>query len=105
MSWLRRRRKEPRSKTAAKPDALIVMRLVDMHRNHPAQDNSHACSKCGSVVGIYPSGQRALRDNPGLPIICIRCATKEPPPDGMRPAGSIEEVIQEMRDSADVKRG
>jgi len=83
----------PRQTAMKTPDALVVMRLADMHRQHPAQDNSKVCSKCGERVGIYPSSRRALRDNPGLPVICIICATSAAPPDlEARPAGTIEEV-------------
>jgi hypothetical protein len=56
---------------------LIVMRLGDMHRVHPDQDNTHTCPSCGERVGIYPSGQRALQGVPGLTIICEPCWRKD----------------------------
>ena len=72
---------------------LIVMRLLDMHKMHPEQSNEYACEVCGAVVGIYPSGQRAIKDNPKLQIICISCWTKDDRPAIMVPApGSIEEA-------------
>jgi DNA-directed RNA polymerase subunit RPC12/RpoP len=52
---------------------LIVMRLADMHRVHPDQDTSRVCAECGEQVGIYPSGQRVLRDDPTTRIVCNRC--------------------------------
>lgn len=52
---------------------LIVMRLANMHRVHPRQDNSRVCAKCGHQVGIYPSGQAALRHQPDLTITCDVC--------------------------------
>lgn len=83
--------------------ALVAMRLSDMWRMHPRQDNSRVCSKCGEAVGIYPSGQDAIRHNPGMKIICSRCAEAErDPPDKVRPAGSWDEIAQESRDSYDV---
>lgn len=42
---------------------LICMRLADMHRVHPDQIEGK-CSRCGEVVGIYPSGQRVLKAYP-----------------------------------------
>ena len=88
-----------------KPDALIVMRLANMHQMHPGADLTKVCSKCGHKVGIYPSGSRQLRANPGLPIICLICASREPPADlELHPAGTPDEILQEMRDSAPVKR-
>lgn len=53
---------------------LIVMRLADMHRVHPAQDDSRACAVCGERVGIYPSGQAVLKARPDdIRIICQHC--------------------------------
>ena len=52
---------------------LIVMRLADMHRVHPEQDDSRVCSRCGEQVGIYPSGQDVLRRNPTVQIVCSHC--------------------------------
>jgi hypothetical protein len=52
---------------------LIAMRLAEMQRVHPQQDNSHVCSKCFAQVGIYPSGQRVMRTHPDVRIICSHC--------------------------------
>jgi len=84
---------------------LVVMRLVDMARVHPDQDNSRACSECGQMVGIYPSGQRALREHPEMTIICARCAAFEHRPSDIDlPAGSMDEIIEEMRMSREVPK-
>ena len=69
---------------------LIVMRLCDMHRVHPDQDDSKVCSKCGFQVGIYPSGQRILEQKPHMKIICNVCATFSEYPVVLAP-GAIEE--------------
>lgn len=83
---------------------LVVMRLADMRRGHPAQDNTHVCSRCKEPVGIYPSGQHALRQQPELPIICNVCVDMKPG-DIQRPtARSYEEFVKEHRDSIDMKR-
>ena len=81
--------------------ALVVMRLIDMRRIHPGQDNTRVCSKCGFQVGIYPSGQAALKANPGAVIICALCASPQES-DEAQPAGSWPEIAQEVRDSQDV---
>jgi hypothetical protein len=52
---------------------LIVMRHADMIRVHPMQDNSRFCSRCDARVGIYPSGQAALKRDPTLQIVCSVC--------------------------------
>ena len=79
---------------------LVTMRLEDMARVHPAQDDSRVCSTCGHQVGIYPSGQRALAANPGIALICQVCANPQPG-DEAQPAGPWPEIVQEMRDSKD----
>jgi hypothetical protein len=83
---------------------LVAMRLANMARVHPAQDNSRACSKCGRQVGIYPSGQRALRHNPKIKIVCEVCALAGPPFDVSISAAPWPEIAQEKRDSVDVSK-
>lgn len=57
---------------------LLVMRLTDMHRVHPNQDNSRVCSKCQQPVGIYPSGQKIIAQYPGdVELVCSVCDEKE----------------------------
>ena len=60
---------------------LITMRLTDMHRVHPDQITGK-CADCGHTVGIYPSGQNALKEYPDLKIVCQVC----------RPGGRAELV-------------
>lgn len=81
--------------------ALVAMRLSDMTRMHPRQDDSKACSKCGCQVGLYPSGQKVLTHNPKMRIICNVCIQGEPPAVNMS-AAPLDEIIQESRDSLDV---
>jgi hypothetical protein len=82
---------------------LVCMRLADMRRIHPEQDNSHVCFRCGERVGLYPSGQKAVRDNPGIEIVCAVCAEHDEA-DDIRPAAPMSEIIQEMHDSKDVPK-
>ena len=51
---------------------LIVMRLADMHKVHPDQITSN-CVRCNAVVGIYPSGQAALKRDPNMKPVCQVC--------------------------------
>jgi hypothetical protein len=81
-------------------DYLITMRLIDMRRTHPSQDNSRVCSRCFHRVGIYPTGQRALRRRGDLGILCSRC-WQPGEAEEHRAAGSMDEIMQEMRDSRD----
>jgi hypothetical protein len=59
------------------PQTLIVMRLADMERVHPQQDNSHKCGRCQQQLGMYPSGQAALRANPSMEVVCQVCGLSD----------------------------
>ena len=90
-----------------KPDALVTMRLSDMSRMHPAQDDSHVCGECGHPVGIYPSGQSALRKWPEMKVICSHCAISAHAPREIENvlAADFDTIMQESRDSFDVGPG
>jgi hypothetical protein len=85
---------------------LVVMRLIDMHKMHPSQDNSKVCALCGQPVGVYPSGQLALKANPTAEIVCSVCAAKEYDykVDTATPAADPKTILQEVRDSFSVKK-
>lgn len=88
-----------------KPDALVTMRIADMARMHPAQDDTHVCGTCGHAVGIYPSGQSALRKWPEMKILCSHCAMARPATEIKNIAASdFETLMEESRDSYDVGR-
>jgi hypothetical protein len=80
---------------------LIVMRLADMHRGHPAQDNSKTCSKCNRQVGIYPSGQKVLLAQPSVEIVCNVCA--EAARDSFDVAMSAPGALAEPAESVPIK--
>ena len=83
------------------PSALICTRLIDMTVMHPDEDDTHRCHECGHYVGIYPTGQRALAEWPDTPIVCSVCM----PVDEIQQsffAGTVEEIVQEAKDSKPV---
>jgi hypothetical protein len=88
------------------PDALVTMRIADMARMHPAQDDSRVCGECGHAVGIYPSGQAALRKWPDMKILCSHCAISTRPAVEIENvlAADLDVIVQESRDSVDVGR-
>jgi hypothetical protein len=59
---------------------LLTMRLKDMRRTHPGQV-SGMCQRCGEEVGIYPSGQDAIKKWVDVEIVCTVCR----PIDGREP--------------------
>ena len=103
MTWPRFVAWRPAIKQGKGSATLICMRLADMTVTHPRQDESRTCAQCGERVGIYPSGQKALKANPALRIVCARCAFANPatfgPDAEPMPAGPIEEIRQEARES------
>jgi hypothetical protein len=77
---------------------LIVMRHDDMPRVHPNQDNTRTCSVCKARVGIYPSGQAALKRDPTLKIICTVCDALRPHPGPTALApGALHEPFESVR--------
>lgn len=77
---------------------LVCMRLANMTRVHPQQITAR-CSNCGETVGIYPSGQRVLRDFPDqVKLLCEICKT--PGRDAVLAPGAIFEPLQ-SRDADD----
>jgi hypothetical protein len=79
------------------PVKLITMRLADMRRVHPGQIEGR-CAKCNHVVGIYPSGQRAMRENPGIVVVCQVCRS---PADITALAPGAEHEPMESKDKGD----
>lgn len=78
-----------------RPDPeLIVMRLADMHVVHPKQITAR-CSRCGHDVGVYPSGQRVMREIPRVKLVCQVC--KMPEPYAKLAPGAREERAQSVR--------
>ncbi len=53
---------------------LVAMRLDEMFLVHPEMDSNHVCSKCSEPVGIYPSGQKLIKQYEDLQIVCNVCA-------------------------------
>ena len=86
------------------PVRLVTMRLVDMHKAHPEQV-TRQCAFCHEPVGVYPSGQKALREHPEAEIVCQVCVGKKYDKTGIhKPAAPVAEILQEIRDSHDVSK-
>jgi hypothetical protein len=77
--------------------ALCVMRLADMILTHPDMDTTHQCTRCGEAVGIYPSGQRILREVETVEIICQRCITEAETRTARPAPGALAEAVRRFR--------
>jgi hypothetical protein len=88
------------------PQMLVCNRLADMVKMHPDQDDTHKCGSCGHAVGIYPSGQKAIKRWPKIAIRCAQCAqiSSLPTDINIPAAQTYEEFAQEARDSKPVVR-
>lgn len=73
---------------------LLVMRLADMDVVHPQQITT-VCSRCGELVGVYPSGQQVMREYPRVKLICQVC--RMPGPYMMLAPGAELEPMQSVR--------
>lgn len=75
-------------------DRVLVAIRTDQAEFHVAGTrHGYSCSKCACDLSVAPAGQRFLRDNPGVPLLCIECAMSSEP-DAVEPApGAIEELI------------
>ena len=80
---------------------LVCMRLADMTVTHPDQI-TNPCFKCGHNVGVYPSGQKVLKQHPNAQTICVRCAKPKAFAIGAPAAETREEYEAERRDSKPV---
>jgi hypothetical protein len=86
------------------PMLLVCTRLADMTVVHPEQTQEH-CSQCQHMVGVYPTGQRAIKDYPEMKIMCNVCASWAiTPEDEIEPAGTREEIVKERDESVPVGR-
>ena len=83
-------------------DELLVMRLADMGRIHPQQDNTRFCSKCNERVGVYPTGQAWMKKNPRTKLICSVCVDKNY--DG-RTVAPMSEMMRERRETRPREKG
>jgi hypothetical protein len=85
------------------PSVLVCTRTKDMTVMHPDQA-WELCSKCQHAVGVYPSGQRAMKEHPEMKIVCSVCVNpfNLPPDAEIISAGTLGEMIQEKRDSKPV---
>lgn len=70
---------------------LLAMRLADMHRVHPEQITAR-CARCNHEVGVYPSGQRILRELSDVELVCQVC--HEPGPFAQLAPGAEAEMLQ-----------
>lgn len=75
---------------------LIVVRALNMHKAHPRTDWTHQCGRCGEPVGIFPSGQKAIRERPDMEIVCEVCAG-----DTWMSAARLPGWRQEAREAVD----
>jgi hypothetical protein len=87
------------------PSNLVCTRLADMTVMHPDQV-CELCSKCQHPVGVYPTGQRAIKNYPDMKILCAQCASLMPlgPEDEVYAAGTVGEIIKERNESKPVGR-
>jgi hypothetical protein len=79
----------------SEPTYLLVMRLDQMIRVHP-QMITMPCLYCKETCGVYPSGQRILKEHTNVALVCTECmAGADESITFVRPP----EALQEAKDS------
>lgn len=81
----------------SKDDRILVAMRTDMAQYHVVgtKHGYYKCSRCDRELSVSPAGQKFLRDNPEVQVVCMECAMKETP-DSVEPApGAIEELIED----------
>jgi hypothetical protein len=75
---------------------LTVVRLANMHKVHPQMTTAYNCDLCGEQVGIYPSGQKVIKQlgRNNVVIVCDECAG--PNVMGKPAPGALAEVKQSV---------
>jgi len=81
-----------------KDQRLVAMRTANMYRTHPQAKYGFTCATCGEAMCLFPSGQRILRENPGIELCCEVCFDQIP---GPKEYSIPEEVFQETIESFD----
>jgi hypothetical protein len=85
--------------------AMLVCALADMPQVVPGSIFDHCCEICGRRVMTAPSGQRILKERPGIMIICGPCFDPMSV-DTVEPAGTMKEVVQEAQNARpNLRRG
>jgi hypothetical protein len=70
------------------------MRLANMIKVHPEQITAR-CSQCNEEVGVYPSGQRVMKEKPNVRLFCHVC--KSPGKNYSLAPGAELEPLQSKR--------
>lgn len=84
------------------PQELVCTRLADMTIMHPHQLET-ICANCHHTVGVYPTGQRAMKRWPKMRVICVQCCLLDRAlTNDYRSAGTPEEIAQEHAESKPV---
>jgi hypothetical protein len=75
-------------------DRVLVAIRTDQPEFHvTGTRHGYQCSKCGCDLSIAPAGQRFLKDNPRVPILCVECAMAAKPDKVEAAPGAIDELI------------
>ena len=77
---------------------LIATRLDELPRLHPQQIEV-PCSRCLQPVVLFPASQKALQRSPRTQVVCTRCCPPLAQARSVRPAGTMADVLREIRES------
>ena len=78
-----------------KPDDRVLVAIrTDQSEFHVAGTrHGYHCSQCACDLSIAPAGQKFLRENPHVPVLCVDCALAANPDRVEAAPGAIDELI------------
>jgi len=72
---------------------LVAIRTDQAECRVAGTRHGYHCSKCGCDLSIAPAGQRFLKENPHVPVLCVDCALAAKPDKVEAAPGAIDELI------------
>ena len=72
---------------------LVAIRTDQSEFHVVGTRHGYRCSKCACDLSVAPAGQRFLRENPLVPILCVDCALAAKPDKVEAAPGAIDELI------------
>jgi hypothetical protein len=75
-------------------DRVLVAIRTDQSEFHVAGTrHGYRCSECSCELSVAPAGQKFLKENPHVPILCVDCAIAAKPDRTEAAPGAIDELI------------
>ena len=72
---------------------LVAIRTEQTEFHVAGTRHGYTCFQCGADLSLAPVGQKFLRENPGVRVLCVECAMAGEPDSVEAAPGAVEEMI------------